>query len=191
MAPVPFQRRDAGAPSFEALVLPHLERLYRLAYRYTGTSADAEDLVQSLLVKLLPQQETLTRVELLAPWLARALHNLYVDQVRRRTTSAIDLAASQQDEEALELIVDDKLASPDEVAEKLSDRDWIAAALMRLTPEHRALIAWHDIEGYTLEELAGSRNIPLGTLKSRLHRARAHLRQLLMEPYGAALRVTG
>lgn len=189
-----FVRTIAGARArltgrtFEFLVRPHLDRLYRLAYRFTGTAEDAEDLVQALLLKLIPQEEKLAAVEQLGPWLARSLYYLYIDQTRHRAISPLDLSDAEGDT-ALQDLAADLAASPEEEVEKLITRDRIAAAVARLPPEQRALIAWHDIEGYTLEELSDLHGIPIGTLKSRLHRARARLRALLMQPLTPLTRV--
>lgn len=173
-----FRRRRNTAPSsrFEVLVRPHLERLYRLAYRFTGTRADAEDLVQELCVRLFPKLESLERVDQPGPWLARALHNLFVDQLRRQARSPLEPVAEVPDVEA-------EAPGPERLAMAEMDGERIEAAMAQLPPEQRAVIAWHDLEGYTLEELAESREVPLGTLKSRLHRARASLREKLREPF--------
>jgi RNA polymerase sigma-70 factor (ECF subfamily) len=177
---------------FEALVGPHLERLYRLAYRLTGSREDAEDLVQSLLVRLLPLERRLAEIELLAPWLARALYHLYVDEIRRGSRSPTALPATAADHDSLADMPDETFETPEQSTERRLAQRRVAAALAQLTPEHRALIAWHDMEGYTLDELAASLNVPVGTLKSRLHRARAHLRGiLLVEPSVARQRIYG
>jgi RNA polymerase sigma-70 factor (ECF subfamily) len=177
---------------FEARVGPHLERLYRLAYRLTGSREDAEDLVQSLLVKLLPLERRLAEIELLAPWLARALYHLYVDEMRRGSRSPTGLRATAADHELLANMPDETFETPEQSTERRLAQRRVAAALAQLTPEHRALIAWHDMEGYTLDELAASLNVPVGTLKSRLHRARAHLRVILrIEPSLARQRIYG
>jgi len=168
--------------SFDTLLRPHLERLYRLAFRFTGSRDDAEDLVQELCARLLPDVETLRALERPGPWLARALHNLYVDQVRRRARSPVDSVDEVPD-------VESGNPGPEELAASDLTLERIAAALAQLPPEQRAVIAWHDIEGYTLEELADARDLPLGTLKSRLHRARAGLRRLLREPFSGPGRV--
>jgi len=71
-------RHDA----FETLLRPHLDALYRLAYRFTGNPADAEDLVQDVLIKLYPRRAELASIERLRPWLARVLYRQFVDKSR-------------------------------------------------------------------------------------------------------------
>jgi RNA polymerase sigma-70 factor (ECF subfamily) len=191
-----FAKRSRDAAGFDGLVRPHLLRLYELAYRFTGSRDDAEDLVQGLLTKLIPLERRLSQVEMLGPWLARALYNFFVDEARRRSRQTQALGTAVGDSETLERIVDDTSETLEDGAERLLSQRRILAALQRLAPEQRAVIAWHDIEGYSLDELAVAHDLPLGTLKSRLHRARARLRHLLRdlgnepEPFGPRQRVS-
>lgn len=168
-------RRDR----FEASVRPHLDRLYRYARQLTQDSARAEDLVQTLLLKLYQREQRLEDLDQAGSWLARALHNLYIDEVRRHTRTPLDIADC--DETVLEEWPGDALQTPTSQAEQSFDRERLNAAMAQLSASHRAVLAWHDIEGYSLEELARDGDIALGTLKSRLHRARARMRALLME----------
>lgn len=172
---------------FEAAVRPHLDRLYRYAQQLTQDPSLAEDLVQTLLLKLYQREEPIDQLEKAGSWLARALHNLYVDEVRKHTRTALDMADS--DDDVLNAWPSEVASGPEAVTERFFERDRLHAALNRLSPEHRAVVAWHDIEGYTLEELAQDGDIAIGTLKSRLHRARAKLRALLVEPSAVQERV--
>jgi RNA polymerase sigma-70 factor (ECF subfamily) len=185
--PRPSTRPDKGR--FEAITRPHLDRLYRLAYRFTGSRHDAEDLVQSLLTKLVTQEERLAAVDLPGPWLARALYHLYVDHARRRSRTEAALGQPVTDTDFMDSLADEVAESPEQAAERQLLRRRLRAALAHLPIEQRALLAWHDMEGYTLDELATSLDVPLGTLKSRLHRGRAALRRQLMEPSIGAERV--
>jgi RNA polymerase sigma factor (sigma-70 family) len=172
---------------------PHAEFLYRLAWRFTGNAADAEDLVQDVLLKLYPRMAELCAVERLRPWLAKVLYRQFVDFSRRRARSPfIEVAGDAESEETLL----DRLAAvdqnPEEHAERRQLYERIERALEQLNSEQRAVVTLHDVEGYSLEELATILEAPLGTLKSRLHRARQRLRVLLgMEPFSAAERVNG
>jgi len=176
----------AQGSGFDALVRPHLDRLYRLAYRFTQSREDAEDLVQSLLIKLLPQAERLALLDLPGPWMARALYNLYIDQTRQRRRQEAAIGSPLTEDGVLEAIADEFSDSPEQAVERNQREQRLALALATLSDDHRALIAWHDMEGYTLDELAEQLSVPIGTLKSRLHRGRANLRALLEEPSAGA-----
>ena len=83
----PYRRARPAESNFEDLLRPQVEYLYRLAWRFTGSVADAEDLVQDVLTKLFPRTQELLEIERLRPWLARVLYNQYVDSVRQRSRS--------------------------------------------------------------------------------------------------------
>jgi len=188
-----YRRARPPELNFEDLLRPQVEYLYRLAWRFTGSVADAEDLGQDVLVKLFPRTQELLEIERLRPWLARVLYNQYVDSVRQRSRSPIVELVSGADGEDNPL---DALPAtqngPEENAERTGQRERILRALDRLNPEQRAVVAMHDVEGYSLEELETMLETPLGTLKSRLHRARQRLRALLpMEPFSVGERVKG
>jgi RNA polymerase sigma factor (sigma-70 family) len=181
-----FTRRRASsqAHQFDQLVRPHLPALFRTAYRYTGRREDAEDLVQDLLTKLYPRTPELAQVEDLKPWLTRALYNAFIDNVRR-TQRAPDLV--DIDDVAL---ADGHDPQSDLLTEE--QRRALAAAIDRLSPEHRAVVMLHLVEGHSLPELATLLGVQIGTLKSRLHRAKAQLQESLrtMEPFSDSERVT-
>lgn len=166
---------------FEELIRPHLDALYRTAHRFTGAAADAEDLVQDVLVKLYPRVDELERIERLRPWLLRVLHNHFVDDRRRARRSPVALlreSPSEGNDEGVDRYPG-SAPGPQEQLLRQADGERLERALAALWREHRAVVALHDMEGYSLVELSESLDVPVGTLKSRLHRARAHLRRLL------------
>src|SRR6266571_526644 len=189
----PYRRARPDALNFEDLLRPQVEYLYRLAWRFTGSVADAEDLVQDVLIKLFPRTQELLGIEKLRPWLARGLYNHFVDPVRHqaRSPTVEPAAAAEGDENPLDTLPTTK-DGPEEQAERSGWRERILRALDRLNAEQRAVVTMHDVEGYSLEELETMLETPLGTLKSRLHRARQRLRALLpMEPFSVGERVKG
>lgn len=182
---IPFRGRTS---SFESLVGPHFNALYRLAYRLCGSRDDAEDLVQELLVRLCPKFSELKTIESLRPWLARALYNLFIDTHRASRRSPLGHNVHAADE-VIEF-THSRDPGPATAAEQLLRTESIQAALEQMSEAHRSLLVFHDMEGYTLPELAEILELPLGTLKSRLHRAREQLRVLLgVEPLTRSQRV--
>lgn len=163
---------------FEVLIRPHLQPLYRVAYRLTGRREDAEDLVQELLVKLYGRRREVETIDRLRPWLLRVLYCQFIDNHRRHTRSPLYLAADAGTADPL-----DSLAAtdgdPESITEQAAETRALLAAVDRLSEDHRIVISLHDVEGYTLEEIQAMLDCPIGTLKSRLHRARARLRELL------------
>jgi RNA polymerase sigma factor (sigma-70 family) len=180
----PFHRARADAPAteFDRLLRQHIPSLYRCAYRWTGAEDRAEDLVQELLVRLYPRLDELRLVDSVRPWAMRVMYRIFVDQLRRERSSPVqfgmDVAGnSSSDDDEVELADDSE--EPARLVEQQLTHERILAAWAQLGEEHRVLLSMHDIEGYTLVELSTIVSAPLGTLKSRLHRARARLRELL------------
>lgn len=163
---------------FDQLVRPHFDRLYRLAWRLTGARHQAEDLFQELLVKAYGKIDELVEIDEPGSWLCRVMYNLFVDQRRRFSRQRLHTV----EEGALAGEGLAGLPGPDdpeydrERAEKLALLD---EALSQLSDEHRIVVLLHDTEGYTLQEIQELTKTPVGTLKSRLHRARARLREIL------------
>lgn len=160
--------------SFEELVAPHIDRLYRLGYRFSGTRHDAEDLLQELLTRLYPKGKELSGIEELGPWLSKSLYHLFIDQNRRSTRSSVALMEDMGMDIETAICVN---GGPDISLARQQTYARLEKALFTLNFEQRSLVAMHDMEGYTLPELSGMLDTPLGTLKSRLHRARASLRE--------------
>src|SRR5574337_806976 len=80
------------AQRFDRMVRPHATALYRFAYRLARNRADAEDLVQDVLTKLYPRTDEMARVRDLKPWLLRVVYHQFVDELRRRRRSAVEVS---------------------------------------------------------------------------------------------------
>jgi RNA polymerase sigma factor (sigma-70 family) len=184
MVPPPHSRPHPtqAAAEFDQLMREHIPALFRSAYRWTGSVDRAEDLVQELLIRLYPKVDELRALDKVRPWVLRVLYRMFVDQLRREQSSPVQFGIDSQDaggadDEDSEFI--DTAPGPPELTEQHLTQERIAAVWMQLGEEHRVVLSMHDIEDYSLPELAIMFDIPIGTLKSRLHRARARLRELL------------
>lgn len=173
--------KSEQAQAFERLMRPHLDKLYRLAFRLTGTVADAEDLVQDVLVKLYTRRAELSSIEDLSPWLGRVLYNLFVDTRRRSKRRRLGLVATDVEQQSASATHHSPAPDPQAQTAQAFDISRLHEALQRLSEEHRTVVLLHDAEGYTLAEIQRVTDVPVGTLKSRLHRARARLREILKE----------
>jgi RNA polymerase sigma factor (sigma-70 family) len=186
--------RDQRAAEFDRLFREHVPTLYRAAYRWTGAVDQAEDLVQELLVRLYPRLDELRGLDQVKPWALRVMYRIFVDQLRRQRNSPVRFGLEPEQEEDGETegdTVADEL-EPELLVDREIEQERILAAWGEMTEEHRVVLSMHDIEEYSLVEIAAMTDTPLGTLKSRVHRARARLRELLQrERSTAPNRVTG
>lgn len=187
MSVTPIGTGDAGVPietpqrAFERLIHPHLRRLYRLAFRLTGSAADAEDLLQDVLTKLFERADELSSIADLRPWTARVLYNRYIDQRRRARTRRlriVELRSANPQEEVDPDSLPANGPGPEDDASVAFDIRRLERALEGLSEEHRVVVLLHDAEGWALDEIGAMTGVPVGTVKSRLHRARERLRQL-------------
>ena len=193
MAIFPF--KPSKSRRFESLVQPHLDAMYRFAYRLAGQQQDAEDLVQDVVVKLYPRLEELESVEQLRPWLNRVLYRQFIDQVRRKNRQGdrplTEFVSSESQADWLDSFESDG-EGPDLQLERSRLGPVLDRIMVTLTPDQRTLLLLHDVDGWRQEDIAEVLGIPLGTVKSRLHRCRAALRKKLqreLEPTEPAGRV--
>jgi len=173
---------DRARSSQREAALSHVDGLFRLARRLTGTDADAEDLVQDTFARAFDASARFEEGTDLRAWLFRILRNAYIDTYRRARRSPIDAGVDTDD--AASPSPGDPLRGDDDL-ERLRSlvADDIEAALARLSPDARTIVLL-DLEGFTERELAIVLGCAVGTVKSRLARARATLRSLLCD-YGS------
>ncbi len=160
-------------PSWDEIVREHSARVYRLAYRLTGNRPDAEDLTQEVFIRVFRSLAGYTPGTF-EGWLHRITTNLFLDQVRR--TQRIRMDAMGADAERVAAAHG---GEPEEGFEQANLDQDIQRALAALAPQYRAAVVLCDIEGLSYEEIAVTLGIKLGTVRSRIHRARAQLRQAL------------
>ena len=160
------------APTWEQVVRDHSARVYRLAYRLSGNAQDAEDLTQETFVRVFRSLADFSPGTF-EGWLHRITTNLFLDMVRRRQRIRFD--ALPEDTERLP----GTSPSPEQVYADTHLDPQVQAALDALSPEFRVAVVLCDIEGLTYEEIAATLGIKLGTVRSRIHRGRVHLREAL------------
>jgi RNA polymerase sigma-70 factor (ECF subfamily) len=161
-----------GIPTWEEVARDHGRFLYTVAYRLVGNEYDAQDLVQEALLRV---RKGLERYEpgSLEGWLARIVTNVFLDDVRRRKRRPTD-ALPDDPERVLP-------ASPsaDEASTELSGD--IQAALASLPEEFRVPVVLCDVADQSYEQISAALGVPIGTVRSRIHRGRRMLRNALTE----------
>jgi RNA polymerase sigma-70 factor (ECF subfamily) len=154
---------------FEAEVLPQSRALFGMAYRLTGNAHDAEDLVQETMLRAYRAFDRYRPGTNARAWLFTILHRLRTDALRRRGRSP----------ETVELLNDGPPVAPVHEAILTSGREEIVRALENLPEVFRSAVVLRDVEEFTYAEIADILGVPVGTVMSRIHRGRAHLRRAL------------
>lgn len=166
------------AELFERLLKPHMGRLYRFAYVLTRSTPNAEDLFQDVLTKVFGRLDELAALRDPAPWLRRVLYNQFIDNQRRYARRRLhSVTEAELGDGALEALPGN--ADTAAAADRIGELDALERALASLSDEHRTVVLLHDVEGHKLDEIQDITGVPVGTVKSRLHRARGRLRELL------------
>lgn len=161
---------------FEKLALEHLDMLYRLARRLTSDSAAAEDLVQETYLRALRAHSSFELQQYgIRPWLVRILHNLQITRSGRERRQPIAVDGEVLDS-AAEKARHGLPLTPGSL-EGLDDR--LRRAIDELPPEYQTVLLLWALEEFSYKEIADALDIPIGTVMSRLHRARRRLARQL------------
>ncbi|HKV43736.1 MAG TPA: sigma-70 family RNA polymerase sigma factor [bacterium] len=167
--------------AFEELVQRHQGQIYRVAYRLTGNHDDAEDLAQEAIVEAFRAFDRYQPGTYFDRWLYRIMSRTYIDTVRRRNRRPmVSLDAPIGGAGGpLVMLMGDSRDDPQQRTEATDLEGTIQAALDRLPEEFRTAIVLADIEGLSYDEVAHALRCPVGTVRSRLHRARQTLRDTI------------
>ncbi len=158
---------------FEEQALPHMEVLYNYGLRMTGNPDDARDLLQETFLKAYRFWDKFEQGTNLRAWLFRIMKNTYINLYRKESKEP-----SKVDYDEIEdyyNVVRDEASDPNDLQEKIFGQlldDDVSKALESLPEEFRTVVILCDIEGLAYEEIAEFLQIPVGTVRSRLHRGR-------------------
>jgi len=153
---------------FDSLIEPHLDALFRAAFRLARNRADAEDLVQETCVRACRRISKLDESRHVKAWLLRVLHNVFVDAARRARRSPVRSLGDGRDPVRLSPCTD---PGPEESACTSQREEQLQRAWSKLDRGHRVLLALRA-EGYGLSEIAEFTSVPIDALNARLYRAR-------------------
>jgi len=166
-------------PAFNQLVLRHQDALYSLSLRMLGSREAAEDATQEAFVRAYRRLETF-RGGNFRSWLFTIVANISRDELRRRgRRPQLSLDRSRDDPDRADLDPADPDPLPDARAEQGDLRRVLESALLELPDDWRELVVLVDVHGLAYDEAAQSTGLPIGTVKSRLSRARGRLRDIL------------
>lgn len=167
---------------FEEEIIPHLDAMYNFALRLTSDPNDAEDLVQDTIVKAFRFFSSYEKGTNAKAWLFRILKNSYINNYRKKSKqpNQVDYDEVSSFYETIRADRTDTSDLEDRMFRELIDDD-ISNALEELPEDFRTVVLLCDVEGFTYEEIANMLDVPIGTIRSRLHRGRNLLKSQLMD----------
>jgi len=166
--------------AFGELVGRHQDRLFNTVYRMLDNAEDAQDVVQEAFLSAYQSLDSFKGDSLFFTWLYRIAINSAIS-LKRKHRVAISINAGPDGGPVMDPVDVSEYGQPGHALEKAEEERRIQGALNRLSPEHRAVLIMKDMEGQKYEAMAEVLRVPIGTIRSRLHRARVELRELLQQ----------
>ena len=165
--------------AFGELVVRHQDRLFNAVFRVLDNADDAADVVQEAFINAYQSLRSFKGDSEFFTWLYRIAFNAAISLKRKKKAIASLDVRSDERAGVAEPIDPSGYGQPGIALERSEDQAQLRAALDRLSPEHRAVLVLKEIEGHKYEEIADVLDVPVGTVRSRLHRARLELRAAL------------
>lgn len=171
---------DGDTQAFETIVRSYEKQVYNLALRMVGNPEDAADMAQETFIKAYKALGSFRNDSKFSVWLYRIATNVCIDFLRRnRHVKSVSLTAD--DDEDAQLDIPDLSADPEELLSRKMTADAVRRGLETLCEHHRSILMLREINGLSYEEIAQTLDIDIGTVKSRIFRARKRLCAFLTE----------
>ncbi|MDO4618122.1 MAG: sigma-70 family RNA polymerase sigma factor [Clostridia bacterium] len=164
--------------AFSALVKAYESKVINISYSLLSSREDALDAAQEIFVKIYRNIDSFRGDSTVSTWIYRITKNVCCDYLRKRKSNVISLDEEDEDKK---IEIPDETSSPGEVLEKKETVNLVRNAISKLDENQRIVITLFDIEGLSYEEISDIIKCPLGTVKSRLYRARESLRKILAD----------
>jgi RNA polymerase sigma-70 factor (ECF subfamily) len=177
------QQRDERA--FEEVVRLYQHKVYNLVYRMIGNQEEAEDIAQEVFVTVFKAIDSFRGEAKFSTWLYRIAANhcknrmKYLGRRSYKSTGELDEAAEREMQDAQPSSIRPHVDGPDAVLEGLELERSVQKGIAELDEDHRVLVLLRDVEDLSYEEISGITGLELGTVKSRLHRARLQLKEFM------------
>ena len=173
---------EGDVNAFEDLVTEHEKGVYAIAQRMTGNAEDAADMTQETFIKAYNSLASFRGDSKFSVWLYRIATNVCLDFLRSRSRKpTVSLSVEDDDGEETQMDIADDSQSPELLLERGLTRDAVRRGLKSLSPEYRQILLLREIQGLSYEEIAEALALEVGTVKSRIFRARKRLCAFLLE----------
>jgi RNA polymerase sigma-70 factor (ECF subfamily) len=164
--------------AYGELVRRHQDRLFNTVFRLLDNAEDAQDVVQEAFISAYQSLGSFKGDSLFFTWLYRIAMNAAIS-MKRRKKAAVSLDSGSKHDLVIDPVDQSVDNQPGDSLQRQEEEQLLQSALNRLSPEHRSVIVLKDIDDLKYEDIAVILDVPIGTVRSRLHRARLELRGLL------------
>ena len=171
---------EGRTEAFGELVHRHQDRLYNTVYRLLDNAEDARDVVQDAFLSAYQSLDSFKGDSLFFTWLYRIAVNTAFS-LKRKQRATLSIYRGGAESSGHEPHDPSRESQPDHALEVADEERRVQQALNRLSPEHRLVLIMKDMEGQKYEVMAEVLGVPIGTIRSRLHRARMELREILLQ----------
>lgn len=176
--------KKGNKDAFEKLIINYEKRVYNIAYQMFGNEHDANDMAQEVFIKVYKSLDKFNFKSSFATWIHRITVNTCIDEYRKKKKNyqieSMDETMEQKDGVVHKQFVDKSL-TPEEKAIKNENIKFIRESINELKEEHKMIIILRDIKGYSYDDIADILDISIGTVKSRISRARSTLKKIIKE----------
>jgi RNA polymerase sigma-70 factor (ECF subfamily) len=173
--------------AFEQLVTRYQDRVFSFCYRLLNDRAEAEDVAQDVFFTLYRSAGDFRGESAFATWLLRIAKNQSLNRIKyldRRGRMGRRSLEEVREERLAPAAAEREPPAPDALVEGEQTAAIVQSAIAELDPQHRAVVVLRDVEDLSYEEIAGITGLPIGTVKSRIHRARGMLKELVEKELG-------
>ncbi|MDD2503201.1 MAG: sigma-70 family RNA polymerase sigma factor [Clostridia bacterium] len=170
---------EAKAGSFDAfaeLIFLYEKKIYNYCLRMTNCREDAEDLTQEVFVRVYKNLKGFQGNSRLSTWIFRIAHNICIDHFRKSKFTMVSLNQPKNYEDQREMELPSEDPTPEQEALRKEQQEFLLKSIENLRPEYKTVIILRDIQHHSYEEIAEILDVPLGTVKSHISRARTALR---------------
>ncbi|MBQ7399056.1 MAG: sigma-70 family RNA polymerase sigma factor [Clostridia bacterium] len=176
-----FRAADGIDSAFEILVRKYEKLVSTCVYSIVGNPEDTMDISQETFLKVYKSIGSFKGDSEFSTWLYRIAKNTALDFVRRRKQNTVSIDSSGEENEGFDIPDESTSASPEKKALQNEKKEILKKAMEKLSDEHREIIILRDLNDYSYEAIASMLEIEVGTVKSRLFRAREALRKILLK----------
>ncbi len=172
--------QQGSRPAFASIIDRHRASVFNMALRIVGNREDAEEAAQDAFIRAFRALASFRQDAKFSTWLYRIAVNVSLTKARQSQLDVTSIDATMDDEDSAPLQIPDRALKPDEHIEQSQFQEQVRTMIAELPPKYSAVITMYHIQSLSYDEIAETLDLPIGTVKAHLFRARNALKKLVM-----------